>query len=235
MTRATLRVAWATSADLAAVTDHDIQPQELARADRFQSEPRRQQYIASRAMLRALLAEHTGAPATSFELAADERGKPVCVGGPGVSISHGGDIVACAVVDAGEVGIDVEFPGRPRNISGIADRYFSAEEAEWLATRTPDHFYMLWVLKEAWLKATGTGIAGGLDKLRCIVAPPHIQPLDESAPFSALRLYRLDDGFLGIATIDATPAAIEIQRWLPAQGAFASDEKPILLASAEAG
>ena len=234
MTQAILRVAWATNADLAAVPDRHIRPQELARADRFQSDLRRQQYIASRAMLRALLAEHTGAPATSFELSADERGKPVCEDGPAVSISHGGDIVACAVTDAGEVGIDVEFPGRPRNIPEIADRYFSPEEAEWLASQTPDHFYMLWVLKEAWLKATGAGIAGGLDKLRCVVEPPLIRPLEGSVPFSALQLYGLDDGFLGIAAIDATPAAIEIRRWLPAQGAFASDDLPVLLARADA-
>ena len=154
--------------------------------------------------------------------------------GPAVSISHGGDIVACAVTDAGDVGIDVEFPGRPRNIPGIADRYFSPAEAEWLASQTPDHFYMLWVLKEAWLKATGAGIAGGLDKLRCVVEPPRIRPLDDSASFSMLRLYGLDDGFLGIAALGAAPAAIKIQRWLPAQGAFANDDRPVLLASADA-
>lgn len=234
MTRATLRVAWAMNADLAAVSDGDCQPQELTRAERFKSGLRRQQYVASRAMLRALLAEHTGAPAASFDLSADERGKPLCVDGPAVSISHGGDFVACAVMDAGDVGIDIEFPGRPRNISGIAQRYFSPGEAEWLAAQSPDRFYMLWVLKEAWLKAKGTGIAGGLDKLRCVVEPPHIRPLNNSAPYSALWLYAVDDGFLGIAAIDARPAAIEIHRWLPAQRAFVRDDRPMLLASSEA-
>jgi 4'-phosphopantetheinyl transferase len=234
MTQATLRVAWATSADLAALTGADSQPQELARAERFTSELRRQQYIASRAMLRALLAEHTGAPASSFDLSADDRGKPRCVGGPAISISHSGDTVACAVMDAGEVGIDIEFPGRPRNISGIAERYYSPGEFEWLATQPPDRFYMLWVLKEAWLKATGTGISGGLDRLRCVVEPPHIRPLQGSAPFSALWLYAVDDGFLGIAAVDATPAAVEIHRWLPARGAFVRDDRPVLLGSSDA-
>jgi phosphopantetheinyl transferase len=233
MTLATLRVAWATSADLAAVTDADMHPQDLAQAERFKSELRRQQYIASRAMLRALLGEHTGAPAASFDLSADERGKPICAGGPAISISHSGDTVACAVMDAGDVGIDIEFPGRSRNISGIAERYFSPGEAEWLAAQPPDRFYMLWVLKEAWLKAVGTGISGGLDRLRCVVEPPQIRPLQGSAPFSALWLYALDDGFLGIAAMDATPAAIEIHRCLPAQGAFVRDGRPVLLASSE--
>ncbi len=234
MTRATLRVAWATNTDLASVTEAGIQPQEREQADRYQSDLRRQQYIASRAMLRALLADHTGKPASSFELVADDRGKPLCVDGPAVSISHSGDIVACAVMDAGQIGIDVEFPGRPRNISGIAERYFSPQEAEWLAARESDHFYQLWVLKEAWLKATGIGIAGGLDQLRCVVEPPHVRLLDDSAPVAALRLYALDDGFLGLATLDTSPAATEVHRWLPAQSVFAADERPILLASSEA-
>ena len=234
MTRATLRVAWATNSDLAAVTDDAIQPQEREQADRYQSDLRRQQYVASRAMLRALLAQHTGKPASSFQLTADERGKPVCVNGPAISISHSGDIVACVVMDAGEVGIDVEFPGRPRNITGIADRYFSPEEAEWLTSQAPDRFYMLWVLKEAFLKATGIGIAGGLDKLRCIVEPPLVRLLDDSARVAALRLYGLEDGFLGLAAIDTPPAATEVHRWQPAKGVFAADSRPVLLASSDA-
>ena len=117
MTQATLRVAWAASADYAAVPDTAIQSRKLEQANRFKSELRRQQYIASRAMLRALLAEHTGEPAASFELSNDERGKPVCAGGPAISITHSGEFVACAVLDAGEVGVDLEFPGRSRNLA----------------------------------------------------------------------------------------------------------------------
>jgi 4'-phosphopantetheinyl transferase len=235
MTPATLRIAWATNADLTTVPATAVQPGELERAGRFESELRRQQYVSSRAMLRALLAEHTGRPALSFELSADERGKPECAGGPAVSISHSGDIVVCAVFDGGEVGIDIEFPGRPRNISGIAERYFSAGEAEWLANQPPDRFYMLWVLKEAWLKATGTGISGGLDQLRCIVTPPRIEMLPDSAPSAALRLYAFGDGFLGAAALHVHPATIEIRRWLPAQNTFAADDGPELLASSDGG
>lgn len=231
MTLATRRVAWATSADLAGFTHTDTHPQELERAGRFKSALRRQQYLATRAMLRALLADHTGRPAASFELTADERGKPVCAGGPAISISHSGDTVACALADTGEIGIDVEFPGRSRDISGIAERFFSAREAAWLATQPPDRFYMLWVLKEAWLKAAGTGIAGGLDTLRCTVTPPQIEPLPGSAPFAVLQLYALGDEFLGVAALEAPPAVTRVDRWLPAQNAFVDDDHPELLAS----
>ena len=233
MTRAILRVAWATNADLASMPEDFLPPQELERAGRYTSGPRRQQFIASRALLRALLADHTGRPAASFELLADERGKPNCVDGPAVSISHSGDIVACAVCDAGDIGVDVEFARQSRDVDAIARRYFHPEEAEWLAGQPADRFYMLWVLKEAWLKATGTGIAGGFDRLRCRVTPPRIEPLPGSASFTALQLYTLRGGLLGVAAVNERPAAIEVCRWLPAEAGFAADDDLQLLAAGD--
>ena len=233
MTRATLRVAWATSADLASIADGGLSPREIERADRLKSGPRRQQHTGSRALLRALLADHTGRPPSSFELLADKRGKPLCVDGPAVSISHSGDIVACAVCDAGEIGVDVEFARRERDVEAIARRYFCREEAEWVGGQPEDRFYMLWVLKEAWLKATGKGLAGGLDRLRCRVTPPHLEALAGSASFTALQLYALRGGFLGVAAVDERPASIEVRRWLPAGAGFAADDEPRLVAAGD--
>lgn len=234
MTRATLRVAWAAGDHLASVSDANLGTQEIERTSRFKSAKLRQQYVASRAMLRALLADHTGSPAASFNIYTDRRGKPICSGGPAVSISHSGDTVACAVMDATDIGIDVEFPTHSRDVAAIAERYFVHQEAEWLAAGPPERFYMLWVLKESWLKATGAGIAGGLDKLCCTVVPPRIVPEPDSAPCAALRLYTLGDGLLGIAALDSSPDEIEVRRWLPAQGAFVASDEAALIASHDA-
>jgi 4'-phosphopantetheinyl transferase len=185
-------------------------------------------------MLRALLAEHTRRPAGSFELSAGEHGKPVCVDGPAVSISHSGDTVACAIMDTGDIGIDIEFPGRSRDVTGIAERYFSRGEVRWLAGRPPEHFYWLWVLKESWLKATGAGISGGLDKLRCTVTPPRIETEPGSVTASALRLYALRDGLLGIAAIGAQPDVTLLHRWQPSKNAFVAADDVELIASSDA-
>ena len=234
MTRATLRVAWAAGNDLASVSDASLGSQEIGRTGHFKSAKLRQQYVASRVLLRALLAEHTGRPAASFEISSDQRGKPICSGGPAVSISHSGDTVACAVMDDTDIGVDVEFPSRSRDVAAIAERYFSHREAEWLAAGPAQRFYMLWVLKEAWLKATGAGLAGGLDKLCCTVVPPRIVPEPESAPCAALRLYTLGDGLLGVAALDSSPDAIEIRRWLPSRDAFVATDETALIASHDA-
>jgi 4'-phosphopantetheinyl transferase len=51
----------------------------------------------------------------------------------------------------------------------VAPRYFTPVEANELAQlpeeQRPTRFYALWTLKESWLKATGEGLAGGLDQV----------------------------------------------------------------------
>ena len=51
----------------------------------------------------------------------------------------------------------------------VAERYFSAAEAAQLRALTSDaqprRFLQLWTLKEAYLKAIGTGLAGGLGRM----------------------------------------------------------------------
>jgi 4'-phosphopantetheinyl transferase len=65
------------------------------------------------------------------------------------------------------VGIDIERAGRAR--LAVAERYFSAAEAAQLRELPPEaqprRFVQLWTLKEAYLKATGTGLAGGLGRM----------------------------------------------------------------------
>ena len=89
-----------------------LAPDEVERANAYKSTRRRQQFCLSRALTRALLEKHTGKPASSFNIATDSSGKPFIEGGPAFSVSHSRNIVTCVVADDGEVGIDLEFPGR---------------------------------------------------------------------------------------------------------------------------
>lgn len=48
----------------------------------------------------------------------------------------------------------------------VVSRWFSPQEQAWLlAADDPDAFLKVWTLKEAWLKATGRGIANNLKTL----------------------------------------------------------------------
>lgn len=187
---------------------------DFERAGEFSRPSRRTEYLAGRALLRFALELATGAPGKSHRISTSPDGKPFCVDGPQFSVSHSGNIVVCAVAetDTGSVGVDVQLPRRGYRVEEIARSCFSPEESDWLAGRS-DCFYMLWVLKEAYLKASGRGLAGGLDALRCRISPPTIDArvaVDACAP--KLALYSLDTAFLGLAGIDCPLSDVSIAR-----------------------
>lgn len=179
----------------------------------FGSSDRRQQYRCGRALLRRLLEDLTGQPASSHELATSEHGKPVCVGGPAVSISHAGDVAACAVTDTGEVGVDLEYIDERRATAKVANKFFSADESAWLESQPADRFYMLWVLKEAWVKTIGGSVFGDVNRLRCRVEPPRIEAESDDG-FGRAELYATRGGFLAVTTTGASRPSVEMRQWV---------------------
>ena len=185
---------------------------ELDRLAQIGSSRRKQEFLCGRSLLRHALERFTGMPAHSHQLATTEEGKPLCLEGPAISITHSGEIVACAIAKSGEIGIDIEVPDRRRNSKDIAGRFFSAEEAAWLETKSEDRFYMLWVLKEAYSKALGCGLRG-LDYLRCKVEPPRIEANVEDGSLRGLGLYASGDAFMAIAARHTPLKSIALERW----------------------
>jgi len=179
----------------------------------FGSRKRQQQYLCGRSLLRLMLQRWTGNPADSHKLVTSKDGKPSCMDGPAVSITHSGDIVACGLAETGELGIDLEDIDRHRDTLKIAHKFFSDEEAAWLDSQPRDRFFMLWVLKEAYVKALGRSIFGGIDRLRCKVQPPDIDVRFVGEKIRDLCLYTMGNRFLALATTQASLAAIKFERW----------------------
>lgn len=215
----------------------ELAPRDLAlipadeRNREFASERRREQYLCGRSLLRLMLQERTGRPASSIELATTEHGKPICIDGPAVSITHTDKTVACGIADSGELGIDLELVNQRRHTSKVARKFFSGEEADWLETQPRDRFYMLWVLKEAYVKAKGQSIFGSVNCLRCKVVPPLIEPSDASESFRDLCLYTAGDCFLGLVTTDASLRGAVVERWERGSHTLQGDGKFQLTAS----
>jgi 4'-phosphopantetheinyl transferase len=145
---------------------------ERERAARFRSDEHAHQFLVTRALQRSVLSCYAPeiAPA-AWRFVAGERGKPELApefSGSGLrfNVSHSAFLVAMAVTRAGRVGVDVECLNARAAPLALATRYFTGSEARQLAglhaTEQQRHFYRLWTLKEAWLKATGTGVADGL-------------------------------------------------------------------------
>lgn len=115
------------------------------------------------------LAETAGLSPAEIEISHDEKGKPFCKNSPlSVSLSHSGAYIAVAVGQRA-VGVDVE---RKRKFSlSVSRRWFRPEEHEFLASlpekESARAFFRFWTLKEAALKYTGEGLAGGPETVDC--------------------------------------------------------------------
>jgi phosphopantetheinyl transferase len=83
------------------------------------------------------------------------RGKPRLADGPDFSISHAAGLVACAVAEAGRIGLDLELAGSvgeatARRVLGEGERE-QLSRGELAATDA-------WVMKEAVVKLAGRGV-----------------------------------------------------------------------------
>ncbi len=114
-------------------------------------------------------AKAAGLSPTEIEISHDEKGKPFCKGlSLSVSLSHSGAYIAVAVGQS-PVGVDVE---RKRKFSlAVSRRWFRPKEHEFLTSLPAEEraraFFRLWTLKEAALKYTGEGLAGGPENVDC--------------------------------------------------------------------
>jgi 4'-phosphopantetheinyl transferase len=127
-------------------------------------------YIASRWLLRKVLARYTGSAPEAVTLLRSNRGKPfLAQSNIQFSLSHSSHWALLAVGDALLIGADIEEVKTTRDLTGIAESYYHHNEftrLQGLDTATQaDYFYRLWTLKEAFFKATGSGISAGLDKI----------------------------------------------------------------------
>jgi 4'-phosphopantetheinyl transferase len=132
---------------------------ELAWCDRCRLPHVRQHKILARARLRQILSGYLDQPPLEIEITTGIQGKPQ-VTGLEFNLSHSGDLVAYAISDQ-PVGIDIERV-RSMDLSGIIQRFFAPNEfAAWQKlpqSKQEAAFFHAWTVKEAYLKAIGTGL-----------------------------------------------------------------------------
>lgn len=147
-----------------------LPPAEQERARRFRANEAGLRFVAGRAVLRHLLGGRLHIPPPKVPLVVDERGKPHLAEGTlprwYFNLSHSGGLVLVALAESGPVGVDVETVRPLDHWRALAVRSFSPAEVRELesvtaAERTPA-FFATWTRREAFLKATGAGLAGTL-------------------------------------------------------------------------
>ena len=154
---------------------HLLSEGERARAARFVFERDRRHFVAAHVGLRLVLGGVLGIEASAVALVEDGNGKPRLAGEPPVffNLSHSHGLAAVAVSGHFEVGLDIEML-RPTDLSGVVS-FFSAYERAALAGLPHEayasHALIAWTRKEAFVKATGLGLAVPLDRFDVSIGP----------------------------------------------------------------
>jgi 4'-phosphopantetheinyl transferase len=142
-----------------------LSPDEAERANRIIVEGKRDQKATGRAQLRRILALYIDVAPQSLLFQYGEHGKPGLSEHPDLSfnLSHSEKVGLVCVSRSVRIGVDAEHAREGRDFSGLANRFFSAEESAALQAlpelERPDAFYRAWARKEAYLKALGTGLS----------------------------------------------------------------------------
>ena len=164
---------------------------ELTRASRFHFPADRQCFVATRALLRTILAGYLATDPKRLSFSYSKKEKPsVVLPGAGVdvtfNVSHSGGIALLAFVQQREIGVDVEQVRGDFDVEAIAGRFFSAREQEQLAALPNeekfDAFFRCWTRKEAYIKATGDGLSLPLHQFDVSVAPENGDALLSTRP-----------------------------------------------------
>ena len=148
---------------------------EQARAARFRFDRDRHVFVTARAALRRLLAACTDVAPTQLMFNYNAFGKPALAGAPlDFNVSHSDGAVAIALCRAGRIGVDIERVAAERAALDAAHRYFSPSEWCALQAHAPETrheaFFVLWTLKEAFVKANEQGLSIPLDSFSITVS-----------------------------------------------------------------
>jgi 4'-phosphopantetheinyl transferase len=137
---------------------------EQQRARQFRFEKDRMTYVLGKYMIRTLLARTLQLPPQAIEFVYSKYGKPALVPDCGVTfnLAHAGEHVICALAANRNIGVDIEAERIDVDFLGLARQYFSVGETRTLEAssyaRREHLFYKYWTLKEAYLKAEGSGL-----------------------------------------------------------------------------
>jgi 4'-phosphopantetheinyl transferase len=154
--------------------------EERVRYERFLFEPKKDEFLVTRALVRTTLAHYAGIDPRDFTFGANAWGRPE-IATPSehaslrFNVSNTFGMVALIVARDREVGCDVEALDRKGGTVNVADRFFSAREVLDLhavdEARQRDRFFDYWTLKEAYIKARGMGLAIPLGDFSFILEP----------------------------------------------------------------
>ncbi len=203
-----------------------LAPDERQRAARFVFARDRQAYIASRGILRNILAHYTQAAPEALVFDYNHEGKPVLAAGCGgdwlhFNVTHSAQLALYALRRGGAVGVDVEQMRDLEDLEALAESTFSAAETAALRSlpvyQHVEAFFTCWTRKEAFIKAVGKGLSYPLKdfdvSLRPGDPPRFLRIANEDSGSWSLAELRPADGFIGAVAVPAPKVSVHMGWW----------------------
>lgn len=184
---------WVKNLDLAPEQiqslEQTLSDDEKERARRFRFAEHRRRFIAARGGLREILGDYLNLAPQDVKFEYNTKGKPFLCSSKNqelqFNVSHSQDLALYGVAQSQKIGVDLEYVRTVKDLEHIAERFFCPSEAAILkALSSPEKekaFFGIWTAKEAYLKATGEGIAGGLDQVEVSISSGRVQGLKSIA------------------------------------------------------
>ncbi len=194
---------------------------ERERAGRFVFAADRERFVVSHALVRRALSRLADVRPEAWRFVAQAFGKPTIDATQleetlAFNMAHTDGLVACAVARH-EVGIDVESVERRIQPLEIASQFFSHRELlclrECPEALRPLRFIELWTLKEAYVKALGTGLSQPFHTFSFAVNAGSIQfdaPDNDGSTWTFALMAPSELHRLAVAVRSATSAPISI-------------------------
>ncbi len=152
-----------------ATLEQTLSLDERSRVQRYRFAHDKQYFIIRRGLLRQMLGDYLDVEPGSLRFRSGPYGKPALAEMPGAymphfNVSHSRELALFAFARDREVGVDIEYVRPVVEAEQIAGRYFSAQERDALRDLPPhrmyEQFFIYWTRLEAYLKASGAGLAG---------------------------------------------------------------------------
>lgn len=168
-------MAGAQRGDLLSLLDGE----ERERHSRLRFAKHQADYLAAHVLLRLTLSRYVDLPPSAWIIERKAHGRPE-IANRGVpplrfNLTHTDGLSACVVTLNDDCGIDAEQLGAPHDLEAVSRRMFSPAEASELEQLEGDirlkYFYSRWTLREAYVKARGTGLSLGTRKIHFDVDP----------------------------------------------------------------
>jgi len=203
---------------------------ERKRAEQFRFDRDRNRFIVRHGVLRMILGGYLNIEPALVTFAYESRGKPI-VSGQAIrsrfhfNVSHSNGLALIAGTRQAALGVDIEHVRLVPEAEQIAAKFFSPHEGAMLNAipeeQKMEAFFHCWTRKEAYLKATGEGIADALPRIEVSLTPGQPARLTKidgdmvAASRWTLSALAPAAGFVGALAIKTARPRLACWRWSP--------------------